>query len=773
MSRRLSVLVVVGLLALSTGAIGGAQANTSDWTLDTSSETVTFEPGDGETITDTVTVTNNDANESVDITASIGDGSGHTVLSEPGTVGPGESADIEVGLDADGTESATLDVDSSGNSESVQYTVETPAYIEISDVPDWLDDEGVLRGESRTAEITIEEVGGYSGFNGITVSGDTDGLDIGGFGGLEEASTSAEDSTTADVTFTADDDASQYEDIGGTLSLDPDDGFDAESDVTLESFVAFPPYFDGGDLSISTFEFDEPRNVGSITRSATLEIENGGDRELDFDSVSIGTTEFDVDVGSQPDTIGATSTATVNVDIGADTDLDEGTYDFEATFESNDFDVDDEEFESAIEIEHGISMDLSPNLRQTGDIPIGDADTSTFEVSEELGYKDIENVELTITGGPDDWLEVTEGPDPEIGADSSSSIGYEVEFDPSADIGTEYEWVFEVDGDEVDTREATVTATPIPLNLDPLRASLEDAPGGTPTLDQTSEETFQLVNDMDERIRANEVPQDDITTVLTFGDGVVRYLEAIAATDELIDAGDHDAAQEELVRAAVAFDTMTTYGEAIEDTQLRDQGSSIRETADSELQSRIEIQESHYEDLLESGETSPIEEATIQRELARVAALQGDTERAESLESDAEASFETYSTLVAQGETDRQEAIGIWEGMESEIFVTVLGQQLVLNPTHYDEFESRSAALSSAYADAEASFGEAGETTRAETVSEERSQHESALTVARWSLFAAIGLSVIIFVSLIAHTARGMYWYVRDSEESVSGDFLV
>jgi len=111
--------------------------------------------------------------------------------------------------------------------------------------------------------------------------------------------------------------------------------------------------------------------------------------------------------------------------------------------------------------------------------------------------------------------------------------------------------------------------------------------------------------------------------------------------------------------------------------------------------------------------------------------------------------------------------------MESEIFVTVLGQQLVLNPTNYDEFESRSAALSAAYDDAEASFAEAGETTRAETVSEERSQHESALTVARWSLFAAIGLSVLVLVSLIAHTTRGMYWYVRDSEESVSGDFLV
>lgn len=771
MSKRLFVLLVVCALALSVCLIGGAQADTSDWTLDTSSETVTFEPGDGETITDTVTVTNNDANESVDISASI-DG-GHAVTTQPGSVGPGESADIEVELDADGGESATLDVSGGGNSETVDYTVETPAYIEVTDIDDWVDDEGVLQGNSRTAEVTIEEVGGYSGFDGIDVSGDTDGLDTGGFGGLESASANAGETTTVDVTFNADSDADQYDDVGGTVSLDPGDGFDVESDVTIESFVAFPAYFDGGSLSISTFEFDEPRDVGSITRSATLEIENGGNRELDFSSVSIEETPFDVDVGAEPDTIAPTSSATVDVDITADTDLEEGPHDFEATFESSDFDVDDETFERTIQIEHEISMDVSPTLLSSGDIPIGDFESSSFEVSEELGYRDIENVELTMTEGPAEWIEVTDDVDSSIAAAGSSSVGYEIEFDPGADIGNEYVWTFEVEGEAVDTQEVTVTATPIPLNLDPLRDSLESAPSGSPALDQTSEETFQLVNDMDERIREDDVPQADITTVLTFGDGVVRYLEAIAATDELIEAGDHDAAQEELVRAAVAFDTIATYGDAIEDDDLRIQGLSIRETADSELQSRIETQEAHYEERLASEETSPIEEATIMRELARVAALQGDTERARSLEADAEAAFETYSTLVAEGEADRQEAVGIWDGMESEIFVSVLGQQLIVNPTHYDEFEERSTALMAAYDDAESAFAEAGETTRAETVAEERSQRESALTVARWSLFVSMGLTVLALVSLMAHTARGMYWYVRDSEESVSGDFLV
>jgi hypothetical protein len=111
--------------------------------------------------------------------------------------------------------------------------------------------------------------------------------------------------------------------------------------------------------------------------------------------------------------------------------------------------------------------------------------------------------------------------------------------------------------------------------------------------------------------------------------------------------------------------------------------------------------------------------------------------------------------------------------MESDMFVTVLGQQFIVNPIHYDEFEKRSQTLLSRYDDAEAAFTEAGETTRAETIAQERTQRANALTIARWSLFASIGISTLLIVSLIIHTARSMYWYVQDSRESISGDFLV
>lgn len=418
-------------------------------------------------------------------------------------------------------------------------------------------------------------------------------------------------------------------------------------------------------------------------------------------------------------------------------------------------------------------MDVNPTEIQTGDVPIGNTDSASFSVSEELGYKNIQNPQVTLQQGPGQWIEETSSIGSTVSSGGSSTVGYEIQFEPSADIGSEYTWTFDVDGNEVSSQEVTITATPIPLNLDPLREDLDEAPAGSEALDKTSEETLQLVNEMDTRIRENNIPRQDVTTTLTFGDGVIRYLDAIAATDELVDDGNYSAAQEELIRAAVAYDTMTTYGDAIQDDELRNQAMSVRETAQTELQARLETQESYYKEQLAAEDTAPIEEASIQSKLARIASLQGDSERAQSLEAEAEESFETYSTLVAEGENKRQQAESTWNEMKSDIFVSVLGQQLILNPVHYDEFEKRSETLLSDYDDAETAFIEAGETTRAETVAQEHSQRANALTIARQSLFASIGISIVLMISLIVHTARGMYWYVQDSKESISGDFLM
>jgi len=765
---RRRVLLPLVVLCLAVGATTAAQANTTSWELDTDSETVTFEPGDGDTLERTVDVTNNDPNASVTPTASI-DG-GHTVVSQPGTLGPGETGEIVVELNAGGAESATLSVSGGGKTETVDYTVRAPAYVELSDVPDWVEDDGVLRGDSRTATVTVEEVGGYSGFSGISVTGDTYGLDV---RELEAASASAGGSTTVDVRVTADSGADQGDAIGGTLQLDPNDQLAVESEQTLESFVAYPPQFGTVELDRNQITFDEPRSDGQITKTAEIDVENTGDRPLDFQGVRLDSSRFEVTVVNQPDTIAPTSTGTVEVELTASTGLSEGSYELSGTVESGNVSVSDRDLTKRIRVDHGVRLTQSTDVVAAGDIPIGNAETAGLTVSEELGYQDIQNVEMRLKNGEPDWITVASPPSNTLRAGSSQTVDYRVEFPPAADIGTTYTWTYVISGDNVESREVTVRATPIPLNLDPIREDLDGASTGSGSLDRVSEQTLGMVNDADERIRNGNLTREDLPRVLTFSDSAVRYIEAVDAAEAAIENGNNDEAQAELVRAAVAFDTMSTYGEAISDRQLRDRSEQIRETAAPELDRLLTQQEEHYQQQLSNNDSSPLQEAAIKSELARIAALQGDTERASRLESESKSAYESYRSSVAEGEEKRQEAAQTWDRMESDIFVTVADQPLVMNPLAYDEFESRSESVLSAYNASAAAFSAAGESGRADAVAGERSQRASQITIARYSLFAVSGLAVLLVLGLTLHTARGMYWYVQDSEESISGDFLV
>jgi len=439
--RFLLTLVVLCLVAAAPTA---AQTTTTSWGLDTDSQTVTFEPGDGDSLQHTVEVTNNDANESVSLTATIG--GGHSIVSQPGQLGPGETGEIVVELNADGTESATLEVDGGGKTERVDYAVQTPAYVELADIPDWVEDSGVLRGDSRTATVTVEEVGGYSGFTGMSVGGDTDGLDV---SGLESASVSAGGSTTVQVRFIADSDAAQYDDIGGTLQLDPDDGLPRQREQTLESFVAYPAQFGSVDMDPNRITFDEPRSSDQITKTAEIGVENTGDRQLDFRGIQFDSGQLDVTTVDQPRVIPASSTETVEVEITASTGLGEGEYTLTGTVESSDASVADRNLNEPVTIEHSIRMGVSSERAAIGDIPIGNTDSTGVTVSEELGYRDVQGVNMRLADGPGDWITVTSSPADTIRSGSSQTVNYRVEFPPAADIGTTYTWTYVIEGDNV------------------------------------------------------------------------------------------------------------------------------------------------------------------------------------------------------------------------------------------------------------------------------------------------------------------------------------
>ncbi|MDB2239317.1 hypothetical protein [Halorubrum ezzemoulense] len=760
MSKRLSaalvVAVAIGLLAASAvGAANVSDVQASDYTMDVQT--------DGQTDTHDIQVTNSGQNgTNADVTIT-GEPSGVSVSGADTYLAPGTTTDVPLDITAGfDAESGTVSGNVNGEPFEFYLTVNTPPLAGFEDEP--LDIGNVLVGQSNSGEVTVEQVSGDGSLDGVEITqvrGDQDAtLDFSG--GFSVSGSSG----TVDWTVTPDSNAPQHEDLEWTVELSDSRYPDATREVDVEARVIYPGYFGELSLDDDEFTFDEPRDEGdTLTRTIDLEIPNDGDTPIEVGSVSASSSDPGVSVtaSSTPNEIDGQSTEEAALRVTADRDLPEGSYDISATVDTPGFDGDDASLDGSFEIVH--ETRLVADDTDIGDVAIGEANSRTVTISEELGYNDVNDIETTLTNGPEEWLTLESAPS-SVSAGGSEDASFSVEFDTSAELGESYEWEYDVDGDG-DDASITVTASPVPLDLEPIQNELSEYDTAV------ADSTLELVDRMDERLRSGESANQEISTVLTFGEAATLYSEAIEEADSHLKSGEHTEAQSAIIRAAAAYNTMGLQAERLENDELRGLANTARSDAEGDLDRLIQEQRAYYEDRLESGEMSLIEEATTQRQLARIALLQGDEQRANQLENDAEEAFNSYSDSVSTGEQAVQEAESTWSEMEDDQFVVVLGQPLLLNPADYDAFMAGTASIDDAYQEAISAFESAGETTRAEEVTAEYESRTAALGIARYSLFGAIGAYALVAVGLTVRTARRMFWYVRDTQESVSGDFLV
>ncbi|WP_206664914.1 COG1361 family protein [Halorubrum salsamenti] len=754
-SAALVVAVVVGLLAApAVGAANVSNVEADDYTMNVQT--------DNQTDTHDIQVTNSGENgTNADVTIT-NEPSGVSVTGDDTSLSPGTTTDVPLDITAGfDAESGTVSGNVNGEPFEFYLTVETPPLAGFEDEP--LDLGDVLVGQSASGEVTVEEVSGDGSLDGVDiseVSGDQDAtLDFSG----ERSVTGS--SGTVDWTVTPSSDTPQHEDLEWTVEIS-DSRYDATREVDVEARAIYPGYFGELELDDDEFAFDEPRDEGdTLTRTIDLEVPNDGDTPIEVGDVSAFSPNsgVSVTVSSTPDEIEGQSTADVALRITADRDLPEGAYDISATVDTPGYDGDDASLDGSFEIVH--ETRLVAEDADIGDVAIGEANGRTVTISEELGYNDVNNVETTLANGPDEWLTLESAPS-SVSAGGSGEASFSLEFDTSAELGESYQWEYDVDGDG-DDATITVTASPVPLDLEPIRNELS----GYDTA--VADSTLELVDRMDERLRSGESGDEEISTVLTFGEAATLYVEAVEEADTNLENGNHAEAQSAIIRAAAAYNTMGLQADRLGDEELRGLANTAQSDAEGDLDRLIQEQQAYYEDRLESGEMSLIEEATTQRQLARIALLQGDEERANQLESDAEEAFNSYSDSVSAGEQSVQDAENTWSQMEDDQFVVLFGQPLLLNPANYDGFVAGTESIDAAYREAIGEFESAGETARAEEVTAEYESRTAALGIAHYSLFGAIGVYALVAVGLTVRTARRMFWYVRDTRESVSGDFLV
>ncbi|WP_455449159.1 hypothetical protein [Natrinema thermotolerans] len=765
MSRRallLAIVLTVGLTVatLPIGAQSGSVAVDADpdgnapVSLGTGTETHTIEVA-------------NDRNESVAI--DIDSPSGVRVDPSQRSVPAGTTERITLEIDgADDASGGTVTVSAGGAEDA--FEIERPAIAGLAEEP--LDVDGALVGERTSGEVAIEELTGEGTIDSVdaTVVGtDADAeLTVQGPGQYDSAN-------TLEWTVDVRDGADQHEDLSWDVRLVPNGNEDAARTVTVEGEVIYPAQF--GDVTLDDeMTFDEPRSsTAEITKTVELEVENDGDLPLELDSVRARSPNsgIDVAVADQPETIdGRTQLAgtrgtieTVELAVTADTGLDEGEYSITGTVTSTNVSATDTNFDGTLHIDHEVTLDTAQRI-DIGDVPIGESSRQTASVGEALGYQNVENLEITLEDGPDSWLTIEEAPS-RLDAGGSRPVVFQAAFDTDAELGTTYEWTYAVDGTGVEAETVTVTASPVPLNLDPVRNDVGAYDG------PVAEGTLSMVETMDTRMRNGRIDDDSITNVISFGTASSLYLESMDAASERQSAGEYDRAQQDIVQAAAAYNTMTLYADELDDAAFRSDTETALSAAESDLDAGIEEQAQYYESRLESEDVSLIEEATTKRKLARVTLLQGDDERATALEREAQSAFENYTQAVSEGERARQRADETWETMHSEQFVTVAGQPLLLNPAKYDAYTDRVDEMNAAYENATATFDRAGETSRAEAVESEYADRTATLELTRWSLLGATGMYGLLVIGIVVRTARGTYQYLRDARASVSGDFLV
>lgn len=784
--------VVGAVLAGANAAVAEAQADTDDWTVLDENVTVEFAPGDGQNKTAEISVANLNSSEDVDINASF-DGPGSVTETPFGGLDPGETDTVTVAVAPDES-GGTLSITGGGVSREIDIEIETPAYLGATG-PEWLEN-GLLPGETRTANISVTEQGGYTGVSGINISESRSvefpsprfnrTLSNVAFGGLASVNLGPGETTTVGVNITAPDDAAPGDSVGGTVTLAPQDGYDtfqSESRLSVETFVARPPTLGEINTTIDQIVFDDPKSVGTISRRAEITVTNLGDRAVRLEGLRSEDRNFDIAVQQAPATIPARSgpddpgRATVLANVSAETTLGEGDRFFNPTVVTSGYQfpyrngtlaVENQTLFTELTVVHETAIRVASDTLSLGSIKTGSSATASTAVSETLGYQEVPGIEVERLSGQAKFISLTERPESTIEAASQHPVTVEVAFDSTAELGTQYQWRFEVTGTGVRSQNVTVNATPVPLDLTPVDSQLTNATVDRPEIETAITKTSEMINS----IQTGAVPRQDILPVFTFGDAVTRAVQRADTATSEIAQDNHDQAQEQLIQAAVSFATVTEYGATIGDDRLRNQATDVRDTIDAELDRLLSEQERHYRELSARGNLTLTEETAIWRELARVAALSGDDERAVRLAAKAETTLETYIRLVTEAEQKRSRAEQLSQTISTELSITVAGRDVVLNPLQYETFTDRVTELTTAYHDAETLLREAGEPARADSIATERSQQLETLAAARWSLYLSTAGLAGIILGVTAYLSRSMFRYIRDSQASTVGDFL-
>ncbi|WP_188785647.1 hypothetical protein [Halobellus salinus] len=690
-----------------------------------------------------------------------GGGSGTAVLDV--SVDPSVSA-------GDYTISGTI-TDSLGNTESFNAEIEVrkPPVISADDV----DVGGVLIGESNTVDVTIEEVAGFSGVDGVKVNvigtSDDGAVTVEGAG---FASTGPGGSDTIEVQVSADSDGVQNADLDWQVELTPQDQYSPTESIDVTGEVFYPPNLESLSGEGAENVFDTPRSQADTQTTETrVTFENTGDLDMDVTGVSASVDDPDVSasIANADAAVGGQSTGEATVVLEADPEAAEGSYPFTVTVDTATAGT--QSVTRDLTIEHIPELAVERSELPLGDITVTNQRTTSIDVSEVLEYESVSGVEVVRVSGPDQYLEVAERPT-ELRAGGSAPLVFAVAFDTSAELYQQYRWEFEVRGEGVETQTVTVTAQPTPYSFDSISNNLSSYAGGSGARAATAAGMAESLSALETRLRdGEEVPEGDLTETIAAGETAILLLDSLEAADEARGSDGPAAAQPDVLRAQATLNAMSEYVTRIDASQVDASATGSLESARAATDEQADAQVEYYESQL-NGDITTLQRASANRQLARLAESRGNAERASRLNEEASGAFDTYLQQVQNASESAENARATRESIREDATLVLLNQPLVLNPARLDGISAEISAIDAAYATAEETYAEAGATGQADAIGGERATVQQRLQLTRYGLWGATALYGLVVLVALLRTGRNLYAYLQDRRTVEMGAVL-
>ncbi|CAP15400.1 COG1361 family protein [Halobacterium salinarum] len=762
----------VNVLEPAFGYVGGASGDLV-FEGDTAETTVTVDvpnDGDGVMVVEDVSF------------SGVPSGISASTASTPDQISAGDSGSLGIDVTADSSvEEGTYRFDATVT-DSLGNKVTFPVEVDVSKPPVADVDGGsidlgdVLVGQSKSVNFQIQEVGGYQGLSGLDVqvtSGDPNG-------GLSvdvpwDFSTSAGGSGEVTATITADQDARQHQSLDFTLALSGTDRDSPQREVDVTGRVIYPAQLGSVSASPDTLVFDEPRTDVSAHRMETdVEIPNTGDLEMDVTSVSASVSDpgISASVSGTPNTVGGTETATSTVTLAADTDTPEGTYTVQVDVQTADAGSDT--ITREFEVKHQTDLAVEKTDVQFGEVTITDRVSQSIDVGERLGYNDLENVTVSLTSGPDQWLNISSRPPTTINAGESAPLVFDLQFDTDAEAYQQYTWDVRVEPDNVEGETITVSATAQLLSVEGITSDLDDRASGGGWQQQAADDTTSALSSMEQRLRDGEnVSASDIWRSLTIGQSTVILIDSVETVEQQHADRNYEAAQSRVVSALVAHNLIDEYVSELDDSEAAAQLRDVVETTEDPVARVVEEQKTYYEDVLASEDATALQRYSASSSLATLERHQGNGDQADEYAARAEEEFSEYQSLVDEGIDRRQRARKARDALTSNATLTVLGQPVVANPARLDTVQRLRQATNDNYDAAVQRFSAAGATAEADATADEAAAASRTAQLTEYGLYGFTAVYAVVFVVFIVREVLNARTYIRETREAASGNFLL